>query len=89
MKKTDLQSQGLKCPAGEILVLFGSSGCGKTTTLKMVNRLIEPTEGIIEVNGKNVVEQAPVALRWRIGYVFQGIAGCRNERRHGGNKNGY
>jgi len=58
---------------GEILVLLGSSGCGKTTTLKMVNRLIEPTEGIIEVNGKNVMEQAPVALRRRIGYVFQGI----------------
>ena len=55
---------------GEILVLLGSSGCGKTTTLKMVNRLIEPTEGIIEVNGKNVMQQAPVALRRRIGCVL-------------------
>jgi osmoprotectant transport system ATP-binding protein len=58
---------------GETLVLLGSSGCGKTTTLKMINRLIEPTEGIIEVNGKSVMEQAPVALRRQIGYVFQGI----------------
>jgi osmoprotectant transport system ATP-binding protein len=58
---------------GETLVLLGSSGCGKTTTLKMINRLIEPTEGLIEVDGKDVMEQDPVKLRQRIGYVFQGI----------------
>jgi osmoprotectant transport system ATP-binding protein len=58
---------------GETLVLLGSSGCGKTTTLKMVNRLIEPTEGVIEVNGEDVTAQDPVDLRRRIGYVFQGI----------------
>ena len=58
---------------GETLVLLGSSGCGKTTTLKMVNRLIEPTEGVIEVNGEDVTTQDPVDLRRRIGYVFQGI----------------
>ena len=58
---------------GETLVLLGSSGCGKTTTLKMVNRLIEPTDGVIEVDGNNVMEQEPVDLRRRIGYVFQGI----------------
>lgn len=58
---------------GETLVLLGSSGCGKTTTLKMINRLIEPTEGIIEVNGKDIMDQEPVDLRRRIGYVFQGI----------------
>ncbi|MCP4666319.1 MAG: ATP-binding cassette domain-containing protein, partial [Deltaproteobacteria bacterium] len=58
---------------GETLVLLGSSGCGKTTTLKMVNRLIEPTEGVIEVNGEDVTTQDPVHLRRRIGYVFQGI----------------
>jgi len=58
---------------GETLVLLGSSGCGKTTTLKMVNRLIEPTEGIIEVSGKDIRAQNPVDLRRRIGYVFQGI----------------
>ena len=58
---------------GETLVLLGSSGCGKTTTLKMINRLVEPTEGLIEVDGKDVMEQDPVELRRRIGYVFQGI----------------
>jgi len=58
---------------GETLVLLGSSGCGKTTTLKMINRLIDPSEGRIEVGGKNVMEQDPVQLRRRIGYVFQGI----------------
>lgn len=55
------------------MVLLGSSGCGKTTTLKMINRLIEPTEGVIEVGGRDVMGQEPVGLRRRIGYVFQGI----------------
>jgi osmoprotectant transport system ATP-binding protein len=58
---------------GETLVLLGSSGCGKTTTLKMINRLIDPTEGIIEVYGRNLSAQDPVELRRRIGYVFQEI----------------
>jgi len=58
---------------GETLVLLGSSGCGKTTTLKMINRLIEPTKGIIEVGGKDVMDHNPVDLRRQIGYVFQGI----------------
>jgi osmoprotectant transport system ATP-binding protein len=58
---------------GETLVLLGSSGCGKTTTLRMINRLIEPTAGTIEVAGQDIMRQDPVALRRRIGYVFQGI----------------
>ncbi|MCH7651152.1 MAG: ATP-binding cassette domain-containing protein [Nitrospinae bacterium] len=58
---------------GEILVLLGSSGCGKSTTLKMINRLIEPTSGTIYVNGKDIRKQNPVKLRRSIGYVFQGI----------------
>ena len=58
---------------GETVVLLGSSGCGKTTTLKMINRLVEPTEGFIKVNGKDIMDQGPVDLRRRIGYVFQGI----------------
>jgi osmoprotectant transport system ATP-binding protein len=58
---------------GETLVLLGSSGCGKTTTLKMINRLIEPTEGIIEIGEKNVQDHDPISLRRQIGYVFQGI----------------
>ena len=63
----------LQVNKGETLVLLGSSGCGKTTTLKMINRLIEMTEGSIEVDGQKINEQDPVDLRRRIGYVFQGI----------------
>ncbi|MEO1129271.1 MAG: ATP-binding cassette domain-containing protein [Planctomycetota bacterium] len=58
---------------GELLVLLGGSGSGKTTTLKMINRLVEPTSGRIEVEGRDVASLAPVELRRRIGYVFQGI----------------
>lgn len=58
---------------GETLVLLGTSGCGKTTTLKMINRLIEPGSGRIEVDGKNILEQNPQDLRRSIGYAFQGI----------------
>ncbi len=58
---------------GETMVLLGSSGSGKTTTLKMINRLIEPTSGLIEVNGQDVTRQEPVLLRRKIGYVFQGV----------------
>ncbi|GGH11826.1 ABC transporter ATP-binding protein [Mucilaginibacter phyllosphaerae] len=57
--------------AGETLALLGTSGCGKTTTLKMLNRLIEPDSGTISINGKNVMEQEPEALRRSIGYVLQ------------------
>ncbi len=58
---------------GETLVLLGTSGCGKTTTLKMINRLIEPSSGLIEVGGEDIARQEPVLLRRKIGYVFQEI----------------
>lgn len=58
---------------GEFLVLLGESGCGKTTTLKMINRLIEPTEGRILVAGEDAMTVNPIQLRRKIGYVFQGI----------------
>jgi osmoprotectant transport system ATP-binding protein len=63
----------LEIAEGETLVLLGSSGCGKTTTLKMINRLLEPTSGDIEVDSRSILEQNPVELRRSIGYVFQGI----------------
>jgi len=56
---------------GEILVLLGTSGSGKTTTLRMINRLIEPDKGDIYVNGKLSRDQAPELLRRGIGYVLQ------------------
>jgi len=56
---------------GETLVLLGTSGCGKTTTLKMINRLTGPSGGRISVNGKDVLEQNPDQLRRGIGYVLQ------------------
>lgn len=63
----------LEVAKGETLVLLGSSGSGKTTVLKMINRLTEPTKGVIEIDGRNVMEFNPVELRRCIGYVFQGI----------------
>jgi osmoprotectant transport system ATP-binding protein len=58
---------------GELVVLVGPSGCGKSTTLKMINRLIEPTTGTIEIDGQDVTGQDPVQLRRGIGYVIQQI----------------
>ena len=58
---------------GELLVLLGGSGSGKTTTLKMVNRLIEPSAGRVTIDGQHVGEMAAHELRRRIGYVFQRI----------------
>jgi osmoprotectant transport system ATP-binding protein len=55
----------------ENLILLGTSGCGKTTTLKMINRLVEPNSGKIFINGKNIFEQSPEILRRGIGYVLQ------------------
>jgi osmoprotectant transport system ATP-binding protein len=58
---------------GETVVLVGPSGCGKTTTMKMINRLVEPTSGTIEVAGRDVMAQDPVQLRRGIGYVIQNV----------------
>ncbi|MFB8031651.1 ABC transporter ATP-binding protein [Streptomyces sp. NPDC056004] len=58
---------------GELVTLVGPSGCGKTTTMKMVNRLIEPTEGRIFLDGDDISAIDPVRLRRRIGYVIQQV----------------
>ncbi len=63
----------LEIGRGELVVLVGPSGCGKSTTLKMINRLIEPTTGRIEIDGVDVTRQDPVQLRRGIGYVIQQV----------------
>ena len=63
----------LNVEAGELVVLLGGSGSGKTTTLKMINRLIEPTAGSVRLDGVDTGELPPHELRRRIGYVFQRI----------------
>ncbi len=63
----------LHVAAGETCVLIGPSGCGKTTTMKMINRLIEPTSGRIEVDGRDVSHVDPVRLRRSMGYVIQQV----------------
>ncbi len=63
----------LKIFAGELVVLLGPSGCGKTTTLRMINRLILPSSGVIEVNGRDVASQDLEELRRGIGYVIQAV----------------
>ena len=63
----------LEVPEGETLVLLGTSGSGKTTTMKMVNRLIEPTSGRIMIERTNIMDQDPIGLRRRIGYAIQHI----------------
>jgi osmoprotectant transport system ATP-binding protein len=61
----------LQVRKGETLVLLGRSGAGKTTALKLINRLLEPTAGDVLVDGRSTREWDPIALRRRIGYVIQ------------------
>lgn len=66
-----LSDLNLTVERGETLVLLGESGCGKTTTLKLVNRLLTPSTGEVFVEGKATTAWDPIALRRRIGYVIQ------------------
>ena len=66
-----LEDLSFEITIGETLVLLGESGCGKTTTLKLINRLIEPTAGVILVKGRKTTDWDTIALRRRTGYVLQ------------------
>jgi osmoprotectant transport system ATP-binding protein len=66
-----ISNLNLTVKRGEILVLLGESGCGKTTTLKLVNRLYTPTAGDVFVEDKSTRDWDPIHLRKRIGYVIQ------------------
>lgn len=70
-EKPAVERLDLEIGAGEIVAFVGPSGCGKTTTLKMINRLIEPTEGRIFIGGRDITEENPNRLRQSIGYVIQ------------------
>ncbi|WP_283625008.1 ABC transporter ATP-binding protein [Clostridium butyricum] len=69
--KIILENFNLSIDSGKLVVLIGASGCGKTTLLKMINRLISITEGEILINGKNINNMDPIKLRRGIGYVIQ------------------
>lgn len=63
----------LKIEHGEFITILGSSGCGKTTLLKMINRLYDPNKGSIEFFGEDISNTDPVEFRRKIGYVIQQV----------------
>ena len=70
-KLAAVESVTMTIPAGETVVLVGPSGSGKTTTMRMINRLIEPTSGKITIGGQDVLGLDPDKLRREIGYAIQ------------------
>ncbi|MCD8900862.1 ABC transporter ATP-binding protein [Staphylococcus gallinarum] len=72
--KTAVDHVSFNIKEGEFFVLIGPSGCGKTTTLKMINRLIDLTEGYIYFKDKPISDYPVYEMRWDIGYVLQQIA---------------
>lgn len=71
--KKAVDGMTLEVEKGEFVVFIGPSGCGKTTTMKMVNRLIEPSDGSIYIEGEDILDKDVVELRREIGYVIQQI----------------
>src|SRR5215203_7418732 len=72
-QKPAVDALSLEVAAGEICVLVGPSGCGKTTAMRMVNRMIEISDGDILVGGTSVRDRSPAELRREVGYVIQQI----------------
>lgn len=66
-----IKNLSMKIEKGKITVIIGSSGCGKTTTLKMINKLIIPTSGKIYIDGEDIFQKDTIKLRRNIGYVIQ------------------
>lgn len=71
--KKAVNNVSLDIKKGEFICIIGPSGCGKTTTMKMINRLIEPSNGKIYINNEDLLTQDAVKLRRKIGYVIQQI----------------
>jgi osmoprotectant transport system ATP-binding protein len=70
---TAVDAVSMRIEDGESLVLLGGSGSGKTTTLKLINRLLEPTSGTVRIGGEDVASLSGPELRRRIGYAFQQV----------------
>lgn len=68
-----LRDLSLNIEAGEFVTIIGRSGCGKTTLLRLINRLITPDQGCVIVQGQDVAQTDPIALRRRIGYAIQSV----------------
>jgi len=73
MEKPAVDHVSLSIGAGETVVLLGSSGCGKSTTLKLINRLIDPDSGRIRIAGQAMTQRSVTGLRHPIGYVIQNV----------------
>ncbi|MEO1769540.1 MULTISPECIES: betaine/proline/choline family ABC transporter ATP-binding protein [Enterococcus] len=71
--KMAVENVNLSFNKGEFICLIGTSGSGKTTTMRMINRMIDPTEGTIKIDGEDIQQINPVELRRQIGYVIQNI----------------
>ncbi|WP_033857298.1 ATP-binding cassette domain-containing protein, partial [Acinetobacter baumannii] len=71
--KVAVEDVNLSFEKGEFICFIGTSGSGKTTTMRMINRMTDPTQGKILIDGKSIQEIDPVELRRQIGYVIQSI----------------
>ncbi|MEG1503346.1 MAG: ABC transporter ATP-binding protein [Enterococcus sp.] len=71
--KVAVEDVNLSFEKGEFICLIGTSGSGKTTTMRMINRMIDPTKGTIKIDGEDIQKKNPVELRRQIGYVIQNI----------------